>query len=345
MNITDEELLMIEHLTYLNESVAKAAGLKGIELVENRSIYTLLSSFDSTAIANLEAKGDEPLAAEVSGYEWAQIIKYLQNNTRLNKLVLIETLETPIGVPLALCFTDGTPDTREAIIAFKGTTGGDEWSDNVEGAILRDTPDQIEALELVQGLPYADITLTGHSKGGNKANYITILCDKVTRCVGFDPQGFSQLFLNDPKYSKRIEERASLIKNYSLSTDFVHILLYELPGAKQIFCKGFGVDSTGQHHSPNSFFYTDYYGNLVLDGIFEFPMFVESVESESVALLRGYVRYLLETGSEKEVKEMVDYISGIMYRKDKGSSEMIDFAISDYDRLSTIVGGFLSYVD
>jgi hypothetical protein len=82
-----------------------------------------------------------------------------------------------------------------------------------------------------------------------------------------------------------------------------------------------------------------------LDGIFEFPMFVESVESESVALLRGYVRYLLETGSEKEVKEMVDYISGIMYRKDKGSSEMIDFAFSDYDRLSTIVGGLLSYVD
>ena len=38
MNITDEELLMIEHLTYLNESVAKAAGLKGIELVENRKM-------------------------------------------------------------------------------------------------------------------------------------------------------------------------------------------------------------------------------------------------------------------------------------------------------------------
>ena len=27
MNITDEELLMIEHLTYLNEDVAKAAGI------------------------------------------------------------------------------------------------------------------------------------------------------------------------------------------------------------------------------------------------------------------------------------------------------------------------------
>ncbi|MEF2681363.1 MAG: Mbeg1-like protein, partial [Oscillospiraceae bacterium] len=178
MNITDEELLMLEHLTYLNEDVTKAAGISEYPKIgefKNQSIYNILSSFDSTAIANLEAQGDKTLSAEVSGYEWAQIIKYLQNNTRLNKLVLTETMETPKGVPLALCFTDGTPDTREAIIAFKGTTGGDEWSDNVEGAILRDTPDQIEALEFVQGLPYADITLTGHSKGGNKANYITIL--------------------------------------------------------------------------------------------------------------------------------------------------------------------------
>ena len=161
MNITDEELLMLEHLTYLNSEVAAKAGVEKFNNVnaddfKGKSVYKILEKFDSTAIANLEAKGDEPLAAEVSGYEWAQIIKYLQNNTRLNKLVLTETMETPKGVPLALCFTDGTPDTREAIIAFKGTTGGDEWSDNVEGAILRDTPDQIEALEFVQGLPYAD---------------------------------------------------------------------------------------------------------------------------------------------------------------------------------------------
>ena len=129
MNITDEELLMLEHLTYLNSEVAAKAGVEKFNNVnaddfKGKSVYKILEKFDSTAIANLEAKGDEPLAAEVSGYEWAQIIKYLQNNTRLNKLVLTETMETPKGVPLALCFTDGTPDTREAIIAFKGTTGG-----------------------------------------------------------------------------------------------------------------------------------------------------------------------------------------------------------------------------
>ena len=33
MNITAEELLMIEHLTYLNESVAKAADIDGFTTV------------------------------------------------------------------------------------------------------------------------------------------------------------------------------------------------------------------------------------------------------------------------------------------------------------------------
>lgn len=33
MNITDEELLMIEHLTYLNESVAKDADIDGFTTV------------------------------------------------------------------------------------------------------------------------------------------------------------------------------------------------------------------------------------------------------------------------------------------------------------------------
>ena len=348
MNITDEELLMLEHLTYLNGEVAEAAEVDGfttvnLETFEGDTVYEILQQFDSNAIAALEAKGDEPLAAEVSGKEWAQIISYLKNDERLNHLVLTETMETSGGTPLALCFTNGSENTKEAVVAFKGTTGGAEWKDNVEGAILRDTPDQIAALKFVQGLEYTDITLTGHSKGGNKVNYITILCDKVSRCVGFDPQGFSKLFLEDPEYSKRIEERAHLIKNYSLSTDFVHILLYEIPGAEQIFCKGFGVDSTGQHHSPNSFLYTDDYGKLVLNGNY-YPIFIEEDESESVALLRGCVQYLLETGNEQEIQDIVEYVSEIMYRKGN-TDNMINYALSDFDRLSTVIGGLLSYVD
>lgn len=62
MNITDEELLMIEHLTYLNEDVAKASGIDEFKINKGDSIYSILAEFDSNnAIAALEAKGDEPL--------------------------------------------------------------------------------------------------------------------------------------------------------------------------------------------------------------------------------------------------------------------------------------------
>lgn len=60
MNITDEELLMLEHLTYLNEIVASAAKVDFNYINNKYESYTIsqiLARFDSTAIANLEAKG------------------------------------------------------------------------------------------------------------------------------------------------------------------------------------------------------------------------------------------------------------------------------------------------
>lgn len=43
MNITDEELLMIEHLTYLNEDVAKASGIDEFKINKGDSIYSILA--------------------------------------------------------------------------------------------------------------------------------------------------------------------------------------------------------------------------------------------------------------------------------------------------------------
>ena len=107
MKITDAELLMLEQLCYVNNALCKAADIKGIELIENRNISTLLSSFDATAIANLEALGDTEIdGACASGKEWAQIITYLKNSDNLKDLVLTETLTNDKGTPLALCFTD-----------------------------------------------------------------------------------------------------------------------------------------------------------------------------------------------------------------------------------------------
>ena len=110
MNITDAELLMLEHLTYLSESVAKAAGINEYPKVGdyiNQPINDILNAFDTTAISNLKELGDTEIdGACASGKEWAQIITYLKNSDNLKDLVLTETLTNDKGTPLALCFTD-----------------------------------------------------------------------------------------------------------------------------------------------------------------------------------------------------------------------------------------------
>jgi hypothetical protein len=109
MNITNQELLMLEQLCYVNGALCEAANIDKIDITRNEdnSIETILSVFNETAISNLEALGDAEVdGACASGKEWAQIITYLKNSDNLKDLVLTETLTNDKGTPLALCFTD-----------------------------------------------------------------------------------------------------------------------------------------------------------------------------------------------------------------------------------------------
>ena len=122
MNLTDQELLMIEQLCYLNSDVASAAGVSDytkmdIYYYQNKTIGEILSSFDSNAIANLQSLGNTEIdGASASGAEWAQIITHLQSNPNLNSLVFTNSMETAGGTPLALCFKDGSSGTSDAIV-------------------------------------------------------------------------------------------------------------------------------------------------------------------------------------------------------------------------------------
>lgn len=183
MVLTDNELGMIEQLCYLNKDVAEAAGVSGFNGVKNgqknMSIEEILACFDEEALKKLESCDFEIDGACASGKEWAGIIRYLKSS-RMKDLVLADTMTNTNGTTLALCFTE-EGNTSDAIVAFKGTTGGAEWVDNVEGLNVADTECQKEALDFIESLPYDSITVTGHSKGGNKAMYVAITSDKVDR--------------------------------------------------------------------------------------------------------------------------------------------------------------------
>lgn len=357
MNIEENELCMLEQLCYIDVDLIKKATEKEltpdelkIKISEQKNCtvkqFLIGLGFDDTAISNLEALGNQEVgSACVSGKEWADIIRYIKGNEKLKNLVLTDTMENSKGTTLALCFTE-TADSSEAIVAFKGTSGGEEWIDNVEGLNASDTQCQKEALDFIESLGYTDITVTGHSKGGNKAMYVAITSDKVKECVAFDAQGFSQKFLD--KYWAEIQKRGGNISNYSLEADYVHALMFQIPNAHLIYCIGAGVDNIKQYHSPNSFFLQDNGGNLWLDESGNI-IIRQGAEAESITMLHNFTAFIINNANEKDKGQMINYISQLLALSfggdDVSKVELIDFALSDSDSLALVLAYLVKYMD
>ena len=139
---------------------------------------------------------------------------------------------------VALTFTDSDGNVT---VAYRGTHDG-EWLDNSFAYAGSDSPQQVEALryfnEVVEGFDgdyFKDHTLsiTGHSKGGNKAQYVTLVSeygDKIDWCYSFDGQGFSPEAVDAMKM--RPNYGAQLEKMYSIcgENDYVNVL-----GCIQVF--------------------------------------------------------------------------------------------------------------
>lgn len=146
------------------------------------------------------------------------------------------------------------PDNSVSV-AFKGTGSG-EWIDNGEGlsgipqentyltykrnvvfsqTVHNDfaTEQQVEALNWFNYVLHknrlqnaCEITVSGHSKGGNKAQFIAMHQGIVNTCVSFDGQGFSpEAVLNFKKlYSATFDKRQRRIYGFSSANDYVNVL-------------------------------------------------------------------------------------------------------------------------
>ena len=152
-------------------------------------------------------------------------------------------------------------------IVFAGTGAG-EWLDNGEGlsGVPRDniyekydpdskllhketvkndyaTGQQVEALNWFNKLckkhkwdRFAHIVVSGHSKGGNKAQFIAVNSKLVAECYSFDGQGFSPEAIS--KFNKSFSDyRTRQNKIYSISTDkdIVNVLGKRVVPEKNIF--------------------------------------------------------------------------------------------------------------
>lgn len=147
-------------------------------------------------------------------------------------------------------------------VVFKGTGDG-EWIDNGEGLsgipeenlyitygipkiIAKDyaTDQQVEALNWFNGIAaknvwneQRNITVSGHSKGGNKAQFITVHSDLVDECYSFDGQGFSPEAITALKkqYGRKYLSRRQKINSISADNDYVNVLGERLATVNHIY--------------------------------------------------------------------------------------------------------------
>lgn len=340
--LTDEEIMMIEQLVYMKEGDDTPINSEDT----GKSIGTLIQGYTDTKLAEMDNSG-------TSDADYAAIIRYMKENGKIHRLVLGGTMTDGDGTVLAYCFV--FPDNaNDALVAFRGTTRK-EWSDDLEELTSVDTPRQIDAKRYINSLPYKNITVTGHSKGGNKAMYVTVLCDRVTRCISMDGQGFSLEFLK--YYAPEISKRAGIIKNYSVKTDFVHVLLLQLPASQQIYCEGYRTDrpaNAAAHHAGYSFFDIKD-GRPVRSGNGGHTLIRtkdehgnDITEDPSVVMLHDLTVYLMNVAPSEDKEKVVGLIAtaaDMVMAKGCGKEEMIGYFADNLDGLSVLLAYLVKFMD
>ena len=244
-----DELLLIENLTYLDDipPMSKVIHHNG------ETVKELLETIDFELIDD-----EKYYASFMPGIDWKHMINAIKLNKRIMDAKIIDShLDQAFGGGLGLSAIFVNEEMKEAVVAYRGTAAA-EWTDDFLGANQIDSLQQINALEWYKAvyekhnLKDYYVTVIGHSKGGNKAKYITILNNTVDRCVSFDGQGFSDKFMD--YYKKEIVERQSVIENHNIDFDYVNILMNDI-GQKTFYCGfNYGAGGFAESHCPNTFF-------------------------------------------------------------------------------------------
>ena len=337
MSLSDEKMMLLEQVTYSGK-VLNALGISYGDLSNAYSKLLSLDDEDLEKLRKMEKVGSD--VGSISGEKWADMITALKEDPELNSLKCVGYNDDA----KALCFESAT---GEAYVAFKGTDGPDEWKDDADGLGVSDTPCQEAALRYINGLKYDHINVVGHSKGGNKAQYVALLSDKVDHCVSMDGQGFSKEFLD--KYWAEIEQNAHKLKCYSYKNDYVHILLNYVPGATTIICDG---SYTGaESHCADAFLNVHFNSetgeweistekaeeNVMITYLHEFTCFVaNNMPQDDRKRIGGYLGMLLSMF----LADGVYYINGVRYDK----SNVLDFLMTDKESAAKIIAYLIKYI-
>lgn len=280
--LSDSQLIMLDNLIYY---ISNDDRMEQYRQEDGTSVETLVDRA-LKFVDSFEGQGDLP--AEMDESEWKEIFNNIKNDQDLCKYTIndcvIDDLNSDTYNFCAATFIN-SEDPSDINVIFRGTNNDyQEWHDNGAGGYLEKTPYQERAAAYIENVYNSNsnqpITVSGHSKGGNLAMYVTIMTDCVDRCVAIDGQGFSEEFCRE--YTARIGLNQDKITLISAEKDIVNPLLYTIAGNK-LFIQ---VEDMGWfnklYHKPNILLDSD--GNLreegdstyITDFIQNFSSFVNS---------------------------------------------------------------------
>ena len=218
---SERQLLILSNLVYLPASVTNDTIAKMLDKYRDAN-----GNFTEESVAKAGTGGG--LNSKDVCKLFQEIDKEISEDSSFGELSSARILND--GNVRAICYTDKNDD--RAVVAFRGTGGSQEaWTDNFEGGYEVDTKMQELAADFINNecYQYKQMTVTGHSKGGNLSQYVTVMCSaSVDRCVSFDGQGFCSDFINT--YSDKVEVATPKIKSIAAYNDYVNILLTPIAG-------------------------------------------------------------------------------------------------------------------
>ena len=336
-SLTTEQVLLLNNLMYMTNDEPLQ------DIVSYDSGNGQVSVGD--IVRNLQNKNfdaDKDYGSFMTGKDWENLVNTISKDDRLMNVELqtthVDKGGTGGGGTSAL-FVD--PATNDAVVVFRGTASN-EWKDNFVGGGATGTEDgvstnhQRNALDWYQSLEldgYNSVTVSGHSKGGNKAKYITVLDDSVDRCLSFDGQGFSDEFIE--KYKDLIARNQDKIQNNNVDSDYVNLLLNDI--GNTTFYEGYDYGDGGflENHCPNTFLKFNEDGSISM---------TQSTRDPGMTVLDDFLNSYLRTLSAEEKENTLSFIGELVQGGFGGASFEELFSVLLDGKNSDYAANLLAYL-
>lgn len=345
MSLSVMQNLLLNNLMYLEPEVGP---FPKMEEFAGRRIRSWIAAMDLSDYRDADPDHPPMTGAE----EYKQIVRAVRKDKFLMdmRIMCVYTdLSEGGGAWRGALFQSAA--SKDAVVVFQGTplvAGSAQWADNFYSANVEDSPHQIKALEWYRQL-YKDyhlsrkeITLTGHSKGGNKAKYVCVLDDSVNHCESFDGEGFSDKFLD--KYNDRILERQGIIHNHIVNYDYVSLLMNDIGNETFYYGNNYGSGGFTENHMCNTFIRFDSKGVPHLD---------EDTDGRPVEMMafdvfcNSFLRSMNDEARSAALNAMNAFLNTVLSVKRTMSANEIALHFLDYARSESnrdSVAYFLAYL-